>query len=60
MRSPKRTGRIVGALLFLQLAGLIVPFVLLLPLTKGTASHLANAVDLSLANEADAIILKPL
>lgn len=43
MRSAKRTGRTVGVMLFVQLAGLIVPFVLLLPLTRGPAEFLANA-----------------
>jgi hypothetical protein len=44
VRVGKNTGRVVGLLLFLQLAGLIVPFVLLLPLTTGPQSYLANAV----------------
>jgi hypothetical protein len=48
MKSPKSVGRIIGALLLLQLAGLIVPFVLLLPLTRGPAYFLANAADASL------------
>ena len=43
MRSAKTTGRIVGGLLFVQLAGLIVPFVMLLPLTTGPQAYLANA-----------------
>ncbi len=43
MNSAQRTGRIIGMLLFLHLAGLIVPFVLLQPLTLGTPSYLANA-----------------
>jgi hypothetical protein len=43
MRSAKRVGRIIGILLFVQLAGLIVPFVLLHPLTKGSREYLANA-----------------
>ncbi|HUF67663.1 MAG TPA: DUF4386 domain-containing protein [Longimicrobiales bacterium] len=34
-------------MLFLQLAGLIVPFVLLLPLTAGPQDYLANAVEFS-------------
>src|SRR5215207_3569619 len=37
------TGRFVGILLFVQLSGLIVPFVLLHPLTTGTQGFLANA-----------------
>jgi hypothetical protein len=44
MRSPKTTGRIIGMLLFLQLAGLIVPFVLLLPVATGSQNYLTNAV----------------
>jgi hypothetical protein len=36
-------GRQVGALLLVQLSGFIVPFVLLLPLTTGPESYLANA-----------------
>jgi hypothetical protein len=36
-------GRLVGALLILQLAGFIVPFVLLLPITTGPEGYLANA-----------------
>ena len=47
MRSAKSRGRIVGMLLFLQLAGLIVPFVLLLPLTTGLENYLANAAGFS-------------
>jgi hypothetical protein len=43
MRSAKSTGRIIGMLLFLQLAGLIVPFVLLLPLTTGPKNYLWDA-----------------
>lgn len=41
MRPAKSMARIIGLLLFVQLAGLIVPFVLLLPMT--TADFLANA-----------------
>ncbi|HEY0460046.1 MAG TPA: DUF4386 domain-containing protein [Pyrinomonadaceae bacterium] len=41
MKSAKSLGRIIGILLFVQLAGLIVPFVLLHPMT-GT-DFLANA-----------------
>ncbi len=43
MKSAKSTGRLVGMMLFVQLAGLIVPFVLLLPLTTGAQYYLANA-----------------
>jgi hypothetical protein len=41
MRSAKSTGRLVGVLLFVQLAGLILPFVLLLPIV--TSDFLENA-----------------
>ena len=41
MRSAKSVGRLVGVLLFVQLVGLTVPFVLLLPMT--TAAFLQNA-----------------
>jgi hypothetical protein len=41
MRDAKSIGRIVGILLFIQLAGLIVPFVLLHPMT--TTDFLINA-----------------
>jgi hypothetical protein len=43
MRSARDTGRIIGLLLFFQLAGLIVPFVLLHPLTTGPENYLVNA-----------------
>jgi len=43
MKSAKSPGRLIGVLLFLQLAGLIVPFVLLHPLTTGPQDFLANA-----------------
>jgi hypothetical protein len=47
MRSAKSMGRIIGVLLLVQLAGLIVPFVLLLPLATGPAGFLANAAGAS-------------
>jgi hypothetical protein len=43
MKSAKNVGRLIGMLLFVQLAGLIVPFVLLHPLTRGSRDYLANA-----------------
>lgn len=43
MRSAKSVGRLIGILLFVQLGGLIVPFVLLRPLTTGPRDFLANA-----------------
>ncbi len=48
MRSAKSVGRTIGMLLVVQLSGLIVPFVLLLPLTRGPRDFLANAVGASL------------
>ena len=48
MRSAKSTGRLIGILLLVQLAGLIVPFVLLHPLTTGPRDFLANAAGASL------------
>ena len=48
MRCAKSVGRIIGVLLFVQLAGLIVPFVLLHPLTTGPRGFLANAAGASL------------
>ncbi len=47
MDVEKRTGRTVGLLLYLQLAGLIVPFVLLLPLSSGPKNYLRDAVGAS-------------
>jgi hypothetical protein len=43
MKSAKSAGRITGILLLGQLAGLIVPFVLLRPLMTGPRDYLANA-----------------
>src|SRR6266849_10795752 len=48
MRSAKSTGRLIGVLLFVQLAGLIVPFVFLHPLMTGPRDFLANAAGASL------------
>jgi hypothetical protein len=47
MKSTKSVGRLIGMLLFVQLAGLIVPFVLLLPLTRDPRDYLANAAGAS-------------
>ena len=47
MRSAKSVGRIIGVLLLVQLAGLTVPFILMLPLTRGTSEFLANAAEIS-------------
>lgn len=43
MKSAKSIGRIIGILLLVQLAGLIVPFVLLHPITGGSREWLVNA-----------------
>lgn len=47
MKSAKSTGRMIGMLLVLQLAGFIVPFVLLHPLTTGPQNYLVNAAGFS-------------
>ncbi len=47
MKSAKSVGRLIGMLLMVQLAGLIVPFVLLHPLTTGPRDYLANAAGAS-------------
>jgi Domain of unknown function (DUF4386) len=45
MRTAKSTGRIIGILLFIQLVGLSLPFILLMPAT--TSGFLENAAGLS-------------
>lgn len=47
MRSAKSVGRVIGILLLLQLAGFTVPFILMLPATKGTSEFLVNAAPIS-------------
>ena len=47
MKSAKSVGRLIGMLLVVQLSGLIVPFVLLHPLTRGPRDYLANATGAS-------------
>lgn len=47
MRSAKSAGRLIGILLVLQLSGLIVPFIMLLPLTRGPAEWLVKAAESS-------------
>jgi hypothetical protein len=47
MKSAKSTGRLIGVMLLVQLAGLIVPFVLLHPLATGSRDYLANAAGAS-------------
>jgi hypothetical protein len=46
MRSAKGADRIIGVLLLIQLAGLMVPFILLLPITSGTTEFLATATQI--------------
>lgn len=43
MKSAKSVGRLIGALLLVQLAGLIAPFVMLHPIARGSRDWLANA-----------------
>jgi hypothetical protein len=57
MTSAKTVGRITGVLMFVQLAGLIVPFVLLHPLTQGHAESLANAAGASAQIKVAIVIL---
>lgn len=45
MRPARSVGRIIGMLLFVQLVGLILPFILLMPIT--TAGFLENAAGLA-------------
>jgi hypothetical protein len=47
MKSAKSVGQLIGMRLVVQLAGLIVPFVLLHPLTRGPRDYLANAAGAS-------------
>ena len=42
MLSERGRGRLVGGLTFLQLVGLIVPFVLLLPIVTPPGAYLAS------------------
>jgi len=57
MRSAKSTGRLIGMLLFVQLSGLIVPFVLLHPLTTGPRDFLANGAGTSLQIKVAVLLL---
>jgi hypothetical protein len=60
MKSAKSTSRIIGMMLFVQLVGLILPFILVLPITTsgflenaaGSASQIKVAVFLLFANGA--------
>jgi len=57
MRTAKSTGRMVGVLLLLQLAGLTGPFVLLFPLMAGPQAALANAAGASLQIKLAVVLL---
>jgi hypothetical protein len=57
MPSARGRGRLVGGLTFLQLAGFIVPFVLLLPLAGPPGSYLARAADSSTRLVTGALLL---
>lgn len=48
MRSAKNVGRMIGVMLLIQLAGFTVPFILMLPMTKGTSEFLLNAAAIPL------------
>lgn len=43
MKSAKRIGRVIGLLMLVQLSGLIVPFVMLLPIAQGPSGFLADS-----------------
>jgi hypothetical protein len=57
MKSAKSVGWLIGILLLLQLAGLIVSFVLLHPITKGSQDWLANAAGSSFQIRAAVFLL---
>lgn len=57
MRFTNDLGRMVGMLLFVQLAGLILPFVLLIPLTVPPPGYLANAAAASFQIKLAALLL---
>jgi hypothetical protein len=57
MRPVKSVGRIIGILLLVQLAGLIMPFVLLHPVTRGSQDWLANAAASSFQIKAAVFLL---
>lgn len=57
MRFTKDMGRMAGGLLFVQLAGLIVPFVLLIPLTVPPREYLANAAAASFSVKVAVLLL---
>lgn len=55
--ATRRGGRIIGVLLYFQLVGLIAPFILLLPLTGGHQSYLANAAGAAVQTKAAVFLL---
>jgi hypothetical protein len=57
MTSAKNIGRLIGVLLLVQLAGLIVPFVMLHPITTGSRDWLANAAASSFQIKAAVFLL---
>ena len=57
MDVERKTGRTVGALLLIQITGLIVPFVLLHPIAAGPSSFLANAAGASASITGAAFLL---
>src|SRR3972149_6385685 len=57
MKSAKSVGRCIGVLLLVQLAGLIVPFVMLHPITRGSRDWLANAAASSFQIKAAVFLL---
>lgn len=57
MESAKSVGRVLGVLLLVQLAGLIVPFVMLHPMSRGSRDWLANAAASSLQIKAAVFLL---
>jgi len=57
MLSERGRGRLVGGLTFLQLAGLIVPFVLLLPIVTPPGAYLAQAAASSTRIRAGVLLL---
>jgi hypothetical protein len=57
MLSEQGRGRLVGGLTLLQLVGLIVPFVLLLPIVTAPGAYLASAADSSTRIRAGVLLL---
>ena len=57
MRIPNSVGRIIGIMLVVQLAGLIVPFILLLPLTAGPSAFLSDAAGAALQIKTAVLLL---